>query len=205
MRARRREPFTFWGERYRYLYHHHNATWRNERAIEVPLATRVLDRHRGQRTLEVGNVLSHYLGAPSPSSAREVIDKYEIAPGVQNIDAMEYEPAEPYGVIVCISTVEHMGWDETPRDANKALMALQRLRGWLAPGGELFVTIPLGYHPDLDRHLLDGAPLFDRLGFMRRVDAHNRWVEARAEDVDGTRYGSPYPSANAVAVGLSGP
>jgi hypothetical protein len=203
LRAYRRELFVFAGESHRYLFHHHNTTWRNERTIEVPLAARALERHSGERTLEVGNVLNNYLDQRHLSAGREIIDKYELAPGVRNVDVLEHDPAEPYGLIICVSTVEHMGWDETPRDATKAIRAIEVMRSWLARGGQLFVTVPLGLHPTLDRRLIDGTPLFDRLGFMRRVDRENRWVEARAAEVRGARYGSPYPFANAIAVGLS--
>jgi hypothetical protein len=200
---RRREPFFFAGECHRYFFHHYNTTWLNERTIEIPLASRVLQRHRGERTLEVGNVLSNYLDKRRYSPRHEIIDKYEPAPGVRNIDVMEHQPAAQYGLIVSISTVEHVGWDEAPRDTTKAVRAIELMRRWLAPGGELFVTFPLGHHPTLDRSLVDGTQLFDRLGFMRRVDAENRWVEAQAAEVRGARYGSPYPFANAIAVGLS--
>jgi hypothetical protein len=148
-------------------------------------------------------VLSNYLGKRRYSPRHEIIDKYEAAPGVRNIDVMEHQPAARYGLIVSISTVEHVGWDDAPRDTTKAVRAIELMRSWLAPGGELFVTVPLGYHPTLDRSLVDGTQLFDRLGFMRRVDAENRWVEAQAAEVRGARFGSPYPFANAIAVGLS--
>jgi hypothetical protein len=148
-------------------------------------------------------VLSNYLGKRHYSPRHEIIDKYEPARGVRNIDVIEYQPAAPYGLIVSISTLEHVGWDDGPRDTTKAVRAIELMRSWLAPGGELFVTVPLGYHQALDQSLVDGTQLFDRLGFMRRVDAENRWVEANAAEVRGVRYGSPYPFANAIAVGLS--
>jgi hypothetical protein len=203
LRVCRREQFVFADETYSYLFHHYNTTWRTERVVEVPLAVRALERHPGERTLEVGNVLKNYLGKHGLSADREIIDKYELAPGVRNLDVLDHQPDEAYGLIICVSTVEHVGWDDTPRDATKATRAIELMRSWLAPNGELFVTIPLGYHPLLDRRLMDGTPLFDRLGFMRRVDAENRWVEARAVEVQGTQYGRPYPYANAIAVGLS--
>jgi len=57
----RRRPFVFDGERYSYLIHHHNPTWRNERTVENPdCGGRVLARRRGARLLEVGNVLHNY-------------------------------------------------------------------------------------------------------------------------------------------------
>jgi hypothetical protein len=202
--AVRREPFLFDGESYGYLLHHYNTTWRNERTVELPLATRVIERNRGARLLEVGNVLHNYLGDSHLSPEREIIDKYELAPGVRNIDVMDHRPEQPYDLIVSISTIEHVGWDEDPQDPAKAPRAIEKLHSWLAPGGELLVTMPLGHHPELDRRLLDGPPMFERLRFLRRLNAGNRWVEAEAEEVRGTRYASPFPFANAIAVGQSG-
>ncbi len=202
--AVRREPFLFDGESYGYLLHHYNATWRNERTVELPLATRAIERHRGARLLEVGNVLHNYLGDSQLCPEREIIDKYELAPGVRNIDVIDHRPEQPYELIVSISTLEHVGWDEEPQDPAKASRAIEKLHSWLAPKGELFVTMPLGHHPELDRRLLDGPPMFERLRFLRRLSAGNRWVEAQAEEVRGADYGSPFPFANAIAVGQSG-
>jgi hypothetical protein len=202
--VRRRDPFVFEGDSYRYLFHHYNTTWRNERTVEVPLAARVLERHPSARTLEVGNVLHSYLGERHLSPAREIIDKYELAPGVRNIDVIDHEPSEPYEVIVSLSTLEHVGWDESPQDPSKAMRAIERMHGWLEPGGELLVTVPLGHHPELDRRLVDGPPLFERLRFLRRAGRDNRWVQAEAEEVRGARYGIPEPFANALAIGQSG-
>jgi len=55
--------------------------------------------------------------------------------------------------IVSISTIEHMGWDETPRDPKKIPLALENLIECLAPGGEVVVTLPMGYNIYLDKLL----------------------------------------------------
>jgi hypothetical protein len=203
LRARRRTPFVFDGHPCRYLVHHHNATWTNERTVEVPIAARVIERHPGGRMLEVGNVLHNYLPRGYVPTQREVVDKHERAPGVTNVDVLAFSPAVRYDIIVSISTMEHVGWDEEPRDGALAAAAIACLHTWLAPGGELLVTVPLGYHAELDRQLLDGEPLFEQLRFMRRVDAANSWAQADADEVRGARYGSPFPYANAIAVGRS--
>jgi SAM-dependent methyltransferase len=200
---RRREPFYFDGERYDYLFHHYNTTWRNERTVEVPIAARTIERRHGARLLEVGNVLHNYLDDSRLPADRAIVDRYELAPGVHNVDVMDHDPAEPYDLIVSISTLEHVGRDEEPRDPAKAIAAIERLHSWLAPGGDLLVTVPLGYHPDLDGHLLDGPAAFQQLGFLRRISDDNRWVAAAAEDVRGTTFGRPFPAANALAVGRS--
>jgi hypothetical protein len=193
----RRGGFDFAGERYRYHSAAYNTTWRNERTVEVPIALRFLRRHGGGRTLEVGNVLGHY-----GEAGHDVLDKYERAPGVANADVMDFEPSAGYRAIVAISTLEHVGFDEEPRDAGKAPRALERLTSWLLPGGALLVTLPLGYNAALDELLWSGDVCFDELRFMRRVSADNRWRESTAAEVRGSRYGAPYPWANAIAVGL---
>jgi hypothetical protein len=203
LRACCRTPFVFDGERYDYLFHHYNTTWRNERTVEVPLAARVLAGHRGARMLEIGNVLHNYLGEDELPAGRMIVDKYEVAPGVRNMDVVDHRPESTYDMIVAISTMEHVGWDEEPQDPAKAAAAIERIHTWLAPKGQLLVTVPLGHHPELDRRLLDGPPLFGQLHFMRRVSAENRWTQADAVEVRGARYGSPFPFANAIAIGRS--
>ena len=41
-RSNSRKTFEVGGKPYRYFTHHYNATWRNERAVEVPLVTELL-------------------------------------------------------------------------------------------------------------------------------------------------------------------
>src|SRR5437660_5287962 len=64
--------FSLGGQEYPYCLAAYNYAWKNERTVEVPIAARVLEAHKGKRILEVGNVLPHYL----PTS-HIVIDKYE--------------------------------------------------------------------------------------------------------------------------------
>jgi SAM-dependent methyltransferase len=143
--------FVLGGESYRLLRRAHGLTWLTERAVEVPVAQRLLERHRGERVLELGNVLSHYMPI-----GHEIVDKYERAPDVRNLDVLDL-PAEPeYDLVIAISTLEHVGRDETPSEPAHAVRALERLRGVLRPGGRLFVTVPVGYNPELDAALADG-------------------------------------------------
>lgn len=192
----RPEPFTFRGERLTPFWHPYTVTWKNERAIEIPIARSLLDRARGGRVLEVGNVLSHYFPV-----AHEVVDKYETAPGVIREDIVDFRPGRPFDLILCISTLEHVGWDERPRDPGKLLRAAEHLRGLLAPGGALAVTLPLGYNPRLDA-LLDegGLPFTERHHYLRT--SPRGWREEAWEEVRGARYGAPYPSANGLVVGI---
>src|ERR687896_193842 len=70
--ARRPDGFELGGRRYRYFAHPYNATWRNERAVELSLAVALLEELSEARVLEVGNVLAHY-----GYGGHDVVDKYE--------------------------------------------------------------------------------------------------------------------------------
>jgi SAM-dependent methyltransferase len=159
--------FTLGGESYELLRSRYGLTWVTERAVEVPVAARVLERHRGERVLEVGNVLSHYMPV-----AHDVVDKYERGPGVRNVDVLDLPPEPAYDLIVTVSTLEHVGRDERPQEPARAGRALEHLRRLLRPGGELFATVPAGYNPDLDTELAQGPhPLRAmRRGPWREVD-----------------------------------
>jgi hypothetical protein len=144
--------FTLGGESYPLLRRRYGLTWVTERAVEVPVAQRVVERHAGVRILEVGNVLSHY-----GPVAHEVVDKYERGAGVRNADVLDL-PAEPaYDLIVSVSTLEHVGRDEQPHEPERAVHAFEHLRGMLRPGGTLFATVPVGYNAALDEALADSA------------------------------------------------
>ncbi len=186
--------FTLGGETYRHLIHPFILD--NERTVEIPIALREVERRPGARILEVGNVLGAYADFP-----HVVVDKYERAAGVLNVDIVDYRPDAPFDLILCISTLEHVGWDETPREPGKVLRALEAMRGMLAPGGELLVTMPLGYNTEVDALLEAGALPFTKRRFLRRVSRDNRWREAEWAEVRGAKFGSPYACGNAIVVG----
>ena len=71
---------------------------------------------------------------------------------IQKITELISKAKEAYK-IMSISTIEHVGWDETPRDPKKILLALENLTGCLASGGEIVVTLSIGYNTYLDRLL----------------------------------------------------
>jgi SAM-dependent methyltransferase len=173
-------------------------TFLNERAVELPIVVHELQRMGPARLLEIGNVLNYYLDHP-----HVVVDKYEVSPGVLNQDVVEFSSPEPFDMIVSISTIEHVGWDELPKDPEKTIRAIQHLRSLLAPGGRLVCTMPLGYNPHLDAHLAASRLPFDDVRYLRRLNARNEWHEATAIEVSGSKYDTPYMHANALAVGFA--
>lgn len=175
--------FSWRGSELRYAHHGYHYTWLNERAVEVALAEEVLTAHRGARVLEVGNVMSHYLPV-----THDVVDKYEHAPGVVNADVVDLGDARDYDLILSVSTLEHVGLDEDLQDPGKPARAIEALKRLLAPGGLLWVTVPVGYNAALDRQLRDGTLGFDRLDALRRDRRRNLWREVPLGDVWDASY-----------------
>ena len=141
------------GVRLRCFAHPYNATWRNERAVEIPIARNfITNQPRGSRGLELGNVLAHYQPV-----THTVVDKYEIAPGVINEDIVDYVAPLPFDWSISISTIEHVGFNEPVLDTTKSAAAIGRLRSLLSPGGRLLVTAPRGFNPGLDACVTDGS------------------------------------------------
>ncbi|MGY1714460.1 class I SAM-dependent methyltransferase [Geodermatophilus sp. SYSU D01106] len=206
-RARAGRPWTATvrheGTEHRLLRHPYHWTWLNERAVEVPLAEAVLDaapaaHGPAPRVLEVGNVLSHYRPV-----THDVVDKYERAPGVRNADVVDLDGDGRYDLVLAISTLEHVGFDEEPRDPGKAARAVRRLHELLAPGGHLWATVPVGYNPDLDEALRTGALPFSRLTALRATGPGARWEQVPVEEVWGTPYDWLLYTARAVVVAES--
>jgi hypothetical protein len=190
-----RATFLFDGDPYAYLRHPYNWTWLNERAVEVPLAAAVLADSNADRVLEIGNVLGHYQPV-----GHTVVDKYERAPGVLNLDVAELDLPGPYDLILAVSTLEHVGLDEETKDPDKPARAIARLTSLLAPGGRLWCTFPVGYNDALDRQLRAGELGFTRLAALRRTGPSNRWEQAPVDDVWGIGYDWLLYTAQAVIV-----
>jgi hypothetical protein len=146
------KTFLFCGRKYHYFFHAYNKTWANERTIEIPLALEMVNQNNPHETLEIGNVLSHYM-----KTEHTIVDKYEKRKGVLNRDVTTLDTHLKYSLIVSISTLEHVGWDEIPREPGKHRVALGKMIALLKPGGRLFVTIPLGYNPGVDQDLFQGV------------------------------------------------
>ncbi len=196
------DTFSLGDERYHYFWHWYNRAYKVERAVEIPIALRFLEGCDPDRALEVGNVLSHY----SPCRHR-VVDKYERSSRVINEDAETVSFGCTFDRIAAVSTLEHVGWDEKPKDPAKFNRVVDNLVRHLAPGGTLFATIPLGQNPNLDKALWENRLPFTEKRFLARIPAWghwlpNRWREVEQEAVRDAVYGSPYPAANALLVGI---
>ncbi len=192
-----RDSFRVGGKSYRYFYHIYGKTWKNERAVEVPVVWAAVKDGLGKTILEIGNVLPNYFSFP-----HDVVDKYEIATGVMNRDVVDFQTTKRYDLIVSISTMEHVGWEEEPREPEKVLRGFQNLTGLLAPGGKILVTMPLGLNPALDAYMRDGKLRFTRSFFMKKTLSGNRWEETGSEAVKNVPYDHQRRRANALVIGV---
>ena len=190
------QRFVYAGRQYPYFIARYRVTWLNERAVELPIALAELRAQPASGVLEIGNVLGHYV-----SAAHRVVDKYESSPGVENIDVLEVSTATRYPLILSVSTLEHVGWDERPRDPHKAAAAIEHLKRCLAPGGKLFLTIPLGYNPPLEEQLADNRLGLTGIDCLVRV-GDLEWRQVPWGSQGPRPYGTPFPCANAVVIGI---
>jgi SAM-dependent methyltransferase len=130
----------------------------DERRIEIPW---VLSRYHGERSvLDVGYAFAPpaYLEALSALGADELVgvdlaEERDDVPGLRPVKAdLRALPFADHAfeLVHCISTIEHVGWDNTvygqaaERDDAGMERALNELRRVLAPGGRLLITVPTG-------------------------------------------------------------
>ena len=189
--------FAFAGAEHRYAVHPYNFTWMHERAVELPIALAAVRQARagGGRVLEVGHVLGHY-GAVG----HDVVDKFERAPGVRNVDVLDLDSAERYDLVVSVSTLEHVGIDDAPVDPRRAVAAARRLHELAAPGGAVLATVPAGYNRALIDAIRSGEARFADVRALVRTGAGLAWSEAPVAQACALPYDRLLYRARAVLV-----
>lgn len=197
--------FKFRNIEYDYFIHGYNTTWTNERTVEIPIIHGMTENYvksyftsTNTRILEVGNVLSHYT-----SVDWDILDKFEKAKGIINKDIVSFKPKDKYDLIISISTLEHVGFDDDEKDVNKIIEAIINLKNnCLKVGGKMIVTLPIGYNKEMDKKLFTGKLGFDDIFFLKRISKRNEWKEVEKNEVIYVRYGHPFSSANAICIGI---
>lgn len=171
------KTFYFKGKEFKYFYGLYNATWKNERAVEIPIILYLLKKFDEKDILEVGNVLDHYI-----SVKHDVVDKYEKNKKVINEDVVDFKSNKKYKLIVSISTIEHVGWDENPKEPLKILKAIKNLKSHLSYKGKMIITFLKGYNSYLDKLLDDGKLGFSKIYYLMKITEDNKWVEINSKD-----------------------
>lgn len=191
------KSFVFAGNELPYNRSITNLAYSSERAIELPIVMYFLNQNNPSNILEVGNVLNYYFSIP-----HVVIDKYEIANGVINQDIVDFCPDTRFDMIICISTLEHVGFDESVVEEVKTLTAIQRMKDLLAPNGKIIITVPLGHNPYLDKFIINGTISFPEMHLVRRISAHNIWEEQPLcfLQTEEFKYNYPYQYGNWILI-----
>ncbi len=190
-------PFLFKGKKYKYFNHTYNHTWKNERRVEIPIIWNLIKNKNSANVLEIGNVLSHYFPI-----THDVLDKYEKGASVINEDVISYKTKKKYDYIISISTLEHVGWDEPEKDKMKIIEAVRNLKTMLSRNGKIIFTVPLGYNPYMDNIIFHKQLHLDEQYFLKRISKDNIWHESKLNNNDRILYNNPYPSGNAIVVGI---
>ena len=190
-----------------YLDHPYNTTKINERAVEIPLALRWLERESD--VVEVGAVIPYY-----SEFTHEVIDPYDekatINDFMENMDLAESK-------VLCVSTIEHIGTtDYTPEweydfvgdvtfvDESAAIVALEQI---LNQADKCLVTIPIGYNLHLDNWLKQNLDRLECFGYelVQQFDkkvwppvTDRVWECHESPKHLNYAYNYPYPFANFV-------
>ena len=120
---------------------------------------------------------------------------------------------QAFDLVLCVSTLEHVGADnsgyglDAEDDGASRLTALRELRRVLAPSGRLLITVPCGEPGDygwFDQDDVRGwTRLFTRAGFFVEEQevyelTEDGWRAAPELDTTGLRYGERGPAASAV-------
>jgi hypothetical protein len=174
----RKNIFNFNGQTYKYFIAPYNTTWRNERAIEIPIIYSFL-KNKKQDVLEIGNVLSHYFKVD-----HDIVDKYEKKKNVKNCDILEFLSSKKYNLIISISTFEHIGFDEDNRygcgdeNINKEnlLLAINKSKDLLVDGGVFVFSVPLGFNSFLDSKIESNELGLSEMFFFNCISSDNEWI-----------------------------
>jgi hypothetical protein len=159
-----------------YFFHSYNNFRLSERAIEIPIIKYFLSQNDYREILEIGNVTNHYYDYFRNIFAdknKSVVDKFEQAPGVMNLDIADYAPAKQFDFVFSISTFEHMDSDlgmnpdyvaGSSRLISVAADNIKHVSDvLLAAGGKFIVTAPIGYAPEWDRTFY--SDVFEKCNF----------------------------------------
>jgi SAM-dependent methyltransferase len=189
----------------------------DERPIEIPWC---LARYDGEpRVLDVGYAFAEpaYLAGLVALGTHELVgvDLAEAeVPGLRSVVADVRElpfRAGSFDLILCISTLEHVGLDNTvyglavEQDEETQERALLELHRVLAPRGRLLVTVPTGEDQNLGSQVQRRPDvwiaLFEQSGFLVFEDelyelADDGWRTTAS--VAGAHYGERGPGASAV-------
>ena len=139
---------------------------------------------RTSRLLDAGSSLNHEFVLRSPALANKRITIVTLAPEAQchwklgisyvfgDLRDLDFRD-NVFDTIACISTIEHVGMDNTmytratdvaqPGDTKEFLLAVKELKRVLKPGGVLYITFPFGQYENHGWFQQFDSQLMDKL------------------------------------------
>ncbi|MEM0465197.1 MAG: hypothetical protein QXW97_00675 [Candidatus Pacearchaeota archaeon] len=194
---KQKEYFIFNNKKIPYLINAYNLSWMNERTIEIPIILELIKKVKAKRILEVGAVLQHYI-----EINWDVVDKFEKGDKrVLNLDIVDFKPKKKYDLILSISTLEHIGFDDE-NNPEKIISAIKNIKQILKKNGIFVATMPLGYNKYMDKLIFNKKIDFDEIYFMKRISRKNKWKQVNINEVKNVRYNYPYNNANAIVIAI---
>lgn len=131
--------------------------WRSLKRFErvgLPAASEILDVGGGQFAILLDRLAGHR-GAVGDVVDRAEADVREMGLGFQRINLLR--PPEPdarrYDCVTLLEVIEHL--------PHPAYVVFENLRGWLKPGGVIFLTTPNGYRLRNVAYMLLGREILD--------------------------------------------
>jgi len=120
------------------------------------------------------------------------------------VDVVDFDPGRTYDLIISISTLEHVGWDEEPIEPVKVRHAIDRLRRLLSSTGKLIVSLPVGYNSEVDAMLAQRDVPWTNFVCLKRARWDNVWQEAPWQAIANRHYDYWTPTATAIVIGTVG-
>ena len=101
-------------------------------------------------------------------------------PNAASLSLVDFKTKERYDIIISISTIEHIGWDEAKKDPKKALLAIKNLMKILKDGGKLILSFPLNYNHFLDEIIKTKKLPFSSKKILKKIKGI--WVQIPFEE-----------------------
>jgi len=184
----KKQEYFYFNNKLPYFYHKYNKAWKSERTIEIPIFRMFIKENIGKDLLEIGNVINHYY----PFN-HLVLDKYEKAEGVINEDILGFKTKKKFDFIFSISTFEHIGIDDYPKNPEKAVLALKYvLKNLLKKNGLFVLSFPLNYNKAI-KEMIDKKRIKNfKMYCFKKIDMkRNFWKEADYPEIRNIEYKQP--------------
>jgi len=126
---------------------------------------------------------------------------------VKNIDIVDFKSKIKYDLIISISTMEHIGFEENYTNEineSKIINSFKNLKSLIKDNGTCIITIPINQNPILDKLIFQEQIQFEYKYYLKRISKSNEWIEIDLNDsnIYNIRYGKPYFGANCLFIGI---